>query len=995
MSARPAILLVEDNPITRKLVRFALQQEHFDLSEASDAATALELAETKRPDLILQDLLLPDMDGFALVTRFRAMPALSSVPIFAFSGLLSQLDEKRLSGSGFTDFVTKPIEPSQLVRMIRAHLPSGAPQKSFGAKRLVVLADDDEVQRKLSVFKLSRMGFEVVDVADGQAALEAARRSKPAAIITDAMMPVLDGFGLCAAVRQDAGLKDVPIVMLTSTYVDEADRELGQKAGANSFVIRTPDLREMATALETALAPSAPGAATPVVQTQDFERERASRTIVQLERQAAAASSARQQVALLSAELAVLNAISEAITQETDIDVVLREILAACCDAGGVSIGALYLLSAGGTFRTILVGSHAGWENGDAEAFLGDGTRLREFMRGAGAVVISRESAAEREQDWLRRSGLQSALVVPLQRKDHSLGALVMMSEAAELGADDRLLFAEAVGHQVSVALALTQAFKDSASAAQQAREQARLLQSVFSSITDPIIVVDQTGRPTTWNAAADALLGISGHAATPVTSEHWSQDVGVFHTDKSTLLMPDERPLIRALEGHNVERVPVYLKNAQRPDGAWLSISARSLRDDRGGVQGAVSVCRDVTAERLAQEQVLISDRMASIGMMAAGVGHEINNPLSAVVANLEMATADLASLTAQIGRDKLGELPDEIREAYDAAQRVRRIATDLKVFSGAHSDDNGPIDVEQVLESSVRMGWNQLRHRARVVRHYSGVPLANGASSRLGQVFLNLIVNAAQAIPEGHADTNEIRLTTRTTEHPPRIVIDVEDTGSGIAPHVMRQLFTPFVTTKPVGVGTGLGLSICQRLVNGMGGSIWADSTVGQGTVFHVALLHAQAAAVEPAAAAETSTAAAPTGRKRARILVIDDEEMIGLILRRALKAHDVTTLTNARDALDRIVAGERFDAILCDLMMPVMSGVEFLQVLSDRFPDQAAQLIFLTGGAFSKETAAFLDSISNTRLEKPFDVVKLRVHVEAHLAAHTPPRSTGEAS
>src|SRR6185436_8064578 len=113
-----------------------------------------------------------------------------------------------------------------------------------------------------------------------------------------------------------AQLKDVPIVMLTSTYVDEADRELGQKAGANSFVIRTPDLREMTTALETALAPSAPGAAPPVVQTQDFERERASRTIVQLERQAAAASSARQQVALLSAELAVLNAISEAITQE-------------------------------------------------------------------------------------------------------------------------------------------------------------------------------------------------------------------------------------------------------------------------------------------------------------------------------------------------------------------------------------------------------------------------------------------------------------------------------------------------------------------------------------------------------------------------------------------------------------------------------------------------------------------------------------------------------
>jgi CheY-like chemotaxis protein len=200
MSATPNVLLVEDNPITRKLVRFALQNEGVDLAEAPDGATALAMVKQRRPDLILQDMLLPDMDGFVLAQQLRDMPSLRTVPILAFSGLLSQLDEKRVAGSGFTDFVTKPIEPSKLVRIVRAHLPlTGVAPPSFGAHRRIVLADDDDVQRKLSVFRLTRLGFDVVDVADGQAAIDAARERRPDAIVTDAMMPGLDGFGLCAA----------------------------------------------------------------------------------------------------------------------------------------------------------------------------------------------------------------------------------------------------------------------------------------------------------------------------------------------------------------------------------------------------------------------------------------------------------------------------------------------------------------------------------------------------------------------------------------------------------------------------------------------------------------------------------------------------------------------------------------------------------------------------------------------------------------------------
>jgi CheY-like chemotaxis protein len=374
----------------------------------------------------------------------------------------------------------------------------------------------------------------------------------------------------------------------------------------------------------------------------------------------------------------------------------------------------------------------------------------------------------------------------------------------------------------------------------------------------------------------------------------------------------------------------------------------------------------------------------------MAAGVGHEINNPLSAVVANLEMAAGEVKSLLETLGSDRLGELPDEIKEAYEAALRVRRIAIDLKVFSGGQADTNAALNVEHVLNSATRLAWNQIRDRARVVTRYAGVPAAIGAESRLGQVFLNLIVNAAQAIPEGHVDGNEIRLITRVDDQG-RIVVDIEDTGGGIAPHVMRQLFTPFLTTKPSGVGTGLGLSICQRLVTAMGGSIWADSTPGVGTVFHVALQAAHQSMPAEANAPTEPPAAAHVAK--ARVLVVDDEDMIGMMLRRVLKAHDVTVLTSAKDALAQIANGARFDAILCDLMMPAMSGIDFHRALDQQHPDQAAALIFLTGGAFSADTAAFLASVSNRQLTKPFDVVKLRAEVDAHLNARRSARRSAE--
>jgi CheY-like chemotaxis protein len=374
-------------------------------------------------------------------------------------------------------------------------------------------------------------------------------------------------------------------------------------------------------------------------------------------------------------------------------------------------------------------------------------------------------------------------------------------------------------------------------------------------------------------------------------------------------------------------------------------------------------------------REQLLISDRMASVGTLAAGVAHEINNPLAAICANIELAGDALGTLAREPGRPELAgrldEIMDELRDARDAAERVRHIIRDLRIFSRAPDEERrGPVDVRQVLESSVRMAWNEIRHRAKLIKEYGDVPPVDANEARLGQVFLNLVVNAAQAIPEGDAAHNAVRVTTKVDGD--RVVIEVRDTGAGIAPEHLPRIFDAFFTTKPLGVGTGLGLSICHRIVQGLGGEIHIDSALGRGTTVRVSL---------PPASDDTAEVAEPPAQpvvaaRRGRVLIVDDELSFAKAVARHLRLeHDVELTGSAGEALRRVREGERFDVILCDLMMPQMTGMELHAELARVAPELAGRMVFVTGGAFTPGARAFLDNIPNQRLEKPFDAQQLR--------------------
>ncbi|MBI2393930.1 MAG: response regulator [Deltaproteobacteria bacterium] len=392
----------------------------------------------------------------------------------------------------------------------------------------------------------------------------------------------------------------------------------------------------------------------------------------------------------------------------------------------------------------------------------------------------------------------------------------------------------------------------------------------------------------------------------------------------------------------------------------------------------------------RKLQEQLVISDRMASVGTLAAGVAHEINNPLAALMANLDFAVQDLQRLvddaltqpTDDSWRGWLARRVDEVveplRDARESSERVRHIVRDLKIFSRSSDEErHGPVEVRRVLESSLRMAWNEIRHRASLVKDYGNVPPVQANESRLGQVFLNLIVNAAQAIPEGRAEKNEIRIRTGMADGQ-RVLVEVHDTGTGIAPEHISRLFDAFFTTKPVGVGTGLGLSICHRIITSLGGEIAVQSEIGSGSTFRLLLPIAKQAEPEPVV---VPRAAQPS--RRGRILVVDDEPMVSSAVRRMLASdHEVVTVARAEEALERLVAGEHFDVIICDLMMPHMTGMDLHAELSRSLPETARRLVFMTGGAFTTNAREFLDKISNPRLEKPFDVASVRFVVHSLL-------------
>ncbi|MFN7097165.1 MAG: response regulator [Gammaproteobacteria bacterium] len=338
---KPTILIIEDNATTRKLLRVALEAEHYQVIEAADGKTALEQA-TKRPDLILQDLIIPDMDGQTLNRQLRVMPGLQEIPILALSGFLSKIEELHASDTGFTAFLVKPIEIPHLLEVIEAYLPSvRSDNNQSGIGKRLLLIDDSVPQLKFLKLQLINVGFEVATAKSGQEALEKIETDTFDAVISDVLMPHMDGFELCLAIRRNPKTCNLPVILLTANYLEDADRALARKVSANDYLTRTSNVKELIKAIEHALISN-----TPMLYPEPmdfFKEEHTHRLIRQLERQIINNTGLAQHCALQASQLSLLGGVADALTNSKSIEQTLQDVLTTCLDIAGISKGAFYL----------------------------------------------------------------------------------------------------------------------------------------------------------------------------------------------------------------------------------------------------------------------------------------------------------------------------------------------------------------------------------------------------------------------------------------------------------------------------------------------------------------------------------------------------------------------------------------------------------------------------------------------------------------------------
>ena len=418
------------------------------------------------------------------------------------------------------------------------------------------------------------------------------------------------------------------------------------------------------------------------------------------------------------------------------------------------------------------------------------------------------------------------------------------------------------------------------------------------------------------------------------------------------------------------------------------------------------VTAILDRQRRRKLEAQLAQAGRLASVGTLAAGMAHEINNPLAYVLLNLQAYERHARALDAKIIRlrEALGQRlsEDEVEaalasaglqspgdveairrhgvDALEGAERVQRIVRDLMTFSRVSEDQRSHVDVNEAVRIAIKMAHHEIKYRARLATDLGDLSPVIGHEGRLSQVFLNLLLNAARAIEEGHPDEHTI--TVRTWMEGDEIRAEVGDTGSGVPPEHLERLFDPFFSTRQHGAGAGLGLSICHSVVTAHGGRIAVDSQVGRGSRFTVSLPRARSAAPSAEAAVEEPRVTPPTQRRR--LLLIDDEPMIVEVLGRLIAArYEVETADGLESAVARLRDDAAFDVILCDMMMLDGTGIDVHRWVSAHHPSLAPRMLFMTGGTFTPKARAFLDELGGHHLTKPFRLSELDEKIAALMA------------
>ena len=561
-----------------------------------------------------------------------------------------------------------------------------------------------------------------------------------------------------------------------------------------------------------------------------------------------------------------------------------------------------------------------------------------EELRGAVDIYVDREHerTMARIAEW---QGFVRDVELQLRKKDGSV-IDVSLSARSLRGESGKLVGFSGFMLEVTEKKRAEAALRDS-------EARTRL---ILDTALDAILTMDDAFGITRFNLQAELMFGLSEadvlrcHFADVVLTESSRRE----HAETLAMLT-QKAPQRRAR----------FDGEAQRGGQTFpVEIAIASLGPVGYGFSAFV---RDITDRRRAEVQLMLADRMVSLGTVAASVAHEINNPLSYVIGNASFLV-DLMDRGAPLPPH--AALRATFEDVLEGAERVRTIVHDLKAFSRVDDKPGGEANLGDVARSVLRLFTGQLSHRVKLEARLADTPPVVGSHARLQQVLTNLVSNALQAFSVDDPVHNLVRVHVARIGDD-RVMATVEDNGAGIPDAVLPRIFDPFFTTKPVGTGTGLGLAICHGIVTSLGGTITIESTEGQGTVSRVVLPVAEV--TQGGEARERPPSIIP----RRRVLVVDDDVGITALVKRILsRTHEVIAEHDGVSALARIQGGEGFDVILCDLMMPGLSGREFAERLRELAPELVPRCGFITGGVFVEEVKSFVEQLPPTHLlEKPF--------------------------
>jgi PAS domain S-box-containing protein len=564
------------------------------------------------------------------------------------------------------------------------------------------------------------------------------------------------------------------------------------------------------------------------------------------------------------------------------------------------------------------------------------------------------ESAAG-EREWVAAHGFRSLLFTPIEAAGELVGALGFYGPVGEVrewrpGTQQLLEIAGDIIY--------------SAIAAQRANDARRESESVYRTLVetcpDGIALTAMDGTILKVNSRALEIYGV----------ERTEDIVGLSAFD---LVAPADRERARANmqrrgAGDNPGTVPYQMCRA---DGSRFpgELGASPVIDARGVPSGVVAIVRDVTERVQLESRLQQSSRMASLGTLVAGLAHEINNPLTYVLISMRRLERALPALTG-ISADDRDPLTDSAKAASHGIERIAAIVRDLRTFSHIDPAEVALCKVEQIIDDTLTLVAHQFRTRAKLVKAYGETPTIQANRGHLAQVFLNLLVNAANAIDEGDFDDNEVRIVTSADGG--FVTVEIVDSGRGIPDDIRGRLFDPFFTASPTGDGTGLGLSICAGIVKAHEGSLVVESKVGVGSTFRLRL---PIDATRGVAAARPSEPKASANTARRRILVVDDEPMICDAVESILSSeHDVTSVHSGRAAMATLESG-RYDLVVCDLMMRDLGGADLYRWVLDHVPELAERMLFITGATAHSSLRDFIAEHRGKLLEKPFDADELR--------------------